>query len=168
MLALAVPLALAVLFAACGGDDDDGDDGGSDSGSSVQTGSDEKYVADMCKAFNNYAEGLTKALASFAKADSEADIEKMLKSIIDPTEDFAKAFSKMKPPADLKDWHAATAKALSAQVKSLKDAEGLDSLDALADVGDIPMGEMPPNIEERLTKIADGNKDCQAANLFGE
>ncbi|MBE7519246.1 MAG: hypothetical protein HS107_08365 [Thermoflexaceae bacterium] len=166
MLAVALPLAFTVLFAACGGDDDD--DGGSDSeGSSanIKTGSDEDYVGDMCKAFSSYAEDLTKVMLSIGGSE-EPDIDKIMKGLVEPTEDLTKALSKMKPPADLKDWHVATVSALSAQVKAMKDAKDLESLDALEAFGDIPMGDMPAGAEERLGKLAAKNKDCQKANLF--
>ncbi len=166
MLALALPMALGVLFAACGGDDDDDDDGGdSGSGSSVQTGSDEKYVADMCKAYNTYATALTKAMLSIEEKDSE-DAGALLKAFVGPMEDFAKAYAKMKPPADIKDWHVSSAKALSDQVKALKDAKDLS---AFENIGESPVGDMPAGAEERLTKLADKNKDCAAVGgLFGE
>ncbi|MCE7929476.1 MAG: hypothetical protein HUU14_05900 [Dehalococcoidia bacterium] len=167
LLALALPLALSVLLVACGGDDDD-DGGGSDSGSSanIKTGSDEDYVGDMCKAFDAYAAGLTKAMLSMGTSDSP-DIEKMMKALVEPMEDFAGALAKMKPPADMKDWHVASIKSINDAVKTLKDSKDLESLDAIEDLGNFDMAEMPAGAEERLGKLAAKNKDCQKADLFG-
>ena len=139
----------ASLFSACG-DDDDGGSG---------TGSDEDYVAAICKAGSQFAKAmddLTKELAD------EEDLEKAAEKAAEPFEDFANAFAKAKPPSDLKDWHEDTSDALKKAVAGLKDG----NFDAL---GDDLMPDPPSDeISDRLTKIADKNKDCQDADFsFG-
>ncbi len=165
-LLLPAMLAIAAAFAlvACGGGDDD-DDGG-DSGGDVQaTGSDEKYVGQICKAMKTFSVSLEKASADLSSG-SAGDVDKLLEKMAAPFEQLARDFSKANPPKDMKDWHTAATKALNDIAKALKDAKGLEALSAL---GDNPFPEPPAGVEERLSKIADSNKDCKdAAFDFGE
>ena len=141
----------ASVFAACGGDDDD--DGGSGG-----TGTDEKYVASICKAGAEFATAMEKLSKDLA---SEKDLEKAAEKAAEPFEDFAKAFAKANPPKDLKEWHDDASDALDKAVKGLKDG----NFDAL---GDELMPDPPKDISDRLTKVADKNKDCQDADFnFG-
>ncbi len=150
LAAFLVPVLMAAaLFAACGGGDGDG--GG--------TGSDEKFVADICKAGATFQEDLTKVFGELASADSE---EEAVKLIAEPFETFAKAFKAAKPPADLKDWHSEASKSLDDAVKALKAG----NTDAAIFEQDSPFPEPPASAQERLQKIADGNPDCQEAALF--
>ncbi|MBI5947668.1 MAG: hypothetical protein HY875_05995 [Chloroflexi bacterium] len=169
--ALILPAMLAVVAAfalvACGGDDDDDDTGGSggDTGGNVQTGSDEKYVGQICKAMKTFTTSLDAATKDLSSA-SNGDVDKLLEKMAAPFDQLAKDFGKANPPKDMKDWHVAATKALQDIAKSLKDAKGLDALDAL---GEDPFPEPPAGVEERLSKLADNNADCKAAQFdFGE
>ncbi len=145
-------LLAASLLGACGGDDDD------DSGSSGGTGSDEKFVADICKAGATFAkamDGLQKELAS------ETDLGKVAEKASKPFENFSKDFAKANPPKDLKAWHDDTSDALKTAAKGLKDG----NFDAL---GEDLITEPPGDAADRLAKVAEGNKDCQEADIaFG-
>ena len=156
--ALAAPLAAIVLLGACGGGDDDddaGDSGGSSS--SGATGSDEKFVADICKGFATFGVALTKATADPNKlSDPKAITELFAK----PFDQLAKDFAAAKPPRDLKDWHKDTSDSLNKAAAAIKkgDLAALESLD-----NDLP--DPPKGAEERLSKIADKNKDCKEGNF---
>jgi hypothetical protein len=147
-----VPLALgAMFFVACGGDDDDGGGGGGG------TGSDEDFVDDLCKAGANFAKDLDKIGEDL---NEETDPEKISDAISEPFEDFANAFKKLNPPRDLKDWHDDASNSLDDVVESLKGG----NLDAGA-LGEDPFPEMPKEAEERLTKLAEENEDCQDSDF---
>lgn len=147
----------ATMFAACGGDDDD--DGGSTSGA---TGSDEKFVADICKAGVTFSKDLEKVMKDAA---SLSDEKKAAQALADPFEDFANAFSKAKPPKDLSEWHKDASSKLKEAVKALKDGD----LESDIFTQDSPFPDPPKEASERLTKVAEGNKDCQEADFtFGE
>ena len=141
------------LFAACGGDDDDS--GGSTSGA---TGSDEKFVADICKAGANFSDAVTKLLSDPTKLSDE---KSAAKAMAGPMDDFANAFSKAKPPSDLKSWHSDASKALKDAAKELKDGKTDGSFFS----GESPIGDPPKEAADRMTKIADKNKDCQDASF---
>ena len=79
----------AMAFAACGGDDDDSSSGGSTS--SGGNGTDEKFVADICKAGANFSDAVQKLLSDPTKLASEGDAAKALAG---PMDDFANAFAK--------------------------------------------------------------------------
>jgi hypothetical protein len=148
----------AMAFTACGGDDDD--DGGSSS-SSGGTGSDEKFVADICKAGATFFAKLEK-LAPEIATKSEAE---QAKAAAPAMEDFANAFAKANPPKDLKEWHDETAKTMKDAVAELKAGK----TDGTFFSGDSPFSDPPEEAQARLSKIADGNKDCQDASFgFGE
>ena len=122
------------------------------------TGTDEKYVASICKAGAEFATAMEKLSKDLA---SEKDLEKAAEKAAEPFEDFAKAFAKANPPKDLKEWHDDASDALDKAVKGLKDG----NFDAL---GDELMPDPPKDISDRLTKVADKNKDCQDADFsFG-
>lgn len=148
----------AMAFAACGGDDDDSSSGGSSGG----TGSDEKFVSDICKAGANFSESITKLLSDPSKLSDESAAAK---AMAEPMSDFANAFAKAKPPKDLKEWHD------DASDKLKEAADALKKGDMNADIftQDEPFPDPPKDAADRLSKIADGNKDCQEADFsFGE
>ncbi|MCC7364500.1 MAG: hypothetical protein IT303_09005 [Dehalococcoidia bacterium] len=150
---LLMPALAASVFVACGGDDDGGSGGG--------TGSDEEYVADICKGMNDFMEDFG---AAFEDLDLESTNEDdMIDAFVKPFESLANAFEDAKPPSDLKDWHSDAVDALNDMVKAMKDGDaGALENDAL---GDIP--DMPEDVAERLGKIAEDNEDCQASEELG-
>ena len=148
--------ATAVLVAAaCGGGDDDG--GG---GSSRGTGSDERYVSDVCKAGKQFQESFFAALASVG---SSQDPNKVAEALAKPLEDFAKSFDRANPPSDLKDWHEQTAKQLNDAVKQFKESDNIDDLESAFDEDLI--SSPPAGASERLQAIAESNSDCQEAGF---
>lgn len=150
LMAGVVPAILgASLFASCGGDDDSSGGGGGG------TGSDEAFVADICKAGAKFSKAMESLQKDLAK---ETDVDKLAEKASKPFQTFADEFSKAKPPSDLKEWHESTSTSLKAAAKGLKDGD-FDALD-----GDI-MTSPPGDAADRLAKVADGNKDCQEADL---
>lgn len=160
----------ALLLAACGGGGDDdtssssgtstgGSGGGGDSSVKVNnsTGSDEKFVADVCKAYKTFADDLSKAQANAANVKNEADAAKLFS---DPLEKLVAAFAKASPPKDLKEWHAAAAKQMSDTVASLKKGGDLSAFGDVAALADPPQDAI-----DRLTKIADKNQDCKDSSF---
>jgi len=139
----------ALLLGACGG----GGSGGTGSGS------DEKFVADICKAGAQFQDDLTKLFANLANIQSE---EEAAKKIAEPFETFAKSFKAAKPPADLKQWHSDSSKSLDEAVAALKKG----NTNAAIFQQDSPFPEPPKGAEERLSKIAANNTDCQKSGLF--
>jgi len=147
---LAPALVVALAFGACGGDD-----GGSGGG----TGTDESYVAAVCKAGAKFQDDFLKAFGEMANANSEADAAKALSK---PFKEFAASFKKANPPADLKSWHAEASKQLENAAAALEKG----NVDALS--GDSPFPEPPQGASERLNAIASKNADCQKAGLFDQ
>lgn len=144
----------ASLFGACGGDDDDSGDSGNNGGSSG-SGSDEDFVSAICKAGVKFS----KAMDSLEKdLKNETDFSKIAEKASEPFEDFANDFAKAKPPSDLKDWHKTTSDGLKAAAKGLKDGD----FEALSDSLDL---KPPADAAERISKAAEGNKDCEEAEL---
>jgi len=146
-----LPVALgAVLLAGCGG----GGDGGSGGG----TGSDEKFVSDICKAGLNFSKSLEDIFKDpAALADEKKAIEKLSGSF----EDFANDFAKAKPPADLKAWHSDASKQLKEGVKQIKEGD----LEGGIFAGDSPFPEPPGDAGDRLSKLAETNDDCIEADF---
>ena len=155
-LMAALALTASLGLAACGGGDDD-DDGGSGGGSGG-TGSDEKYVSDLCKATLDFSKAIEKVSSDPSKLSSAGDISKAFSG---PFEDYAKAISKANPPKDLKEYHNQVVKTLNDASKAMKGGGGLEGLAALGN--DFP--EPPQATQDRLQKIADKNKDCKDADL---
>jgi len=151
---LLAPAMLAMVFAACGGGDDD--DGGGGGG----TGSDEAFVASICKSFNTFSTDLDKVMKD---ASSLTDEKAAAKKFAEPFDKLATNFANAKPPKDLKDWHSDASKVLKDAAKAMKDGD----LAALENLDDLP--DPPSGASDRLEKIAKDNKDCQAADFaFGE
>jgi len=146
-----LPVALgAVVLAGCGGDDDGGG-----------SGSDEDYVGAICKAGLTFSKDLEKA---FSDTSLLSDEDKAMDKLADIFEEFADDFAKAKPPSDLKEWHEDAVKELKAGVKSLKEGDMESGIFA----GDSPFPEPPEDVAERLSKVAEGNKDCEEADFsFG-
>lgn len=145
----------ATLFAACGGDDDDDDTGGSTSGA---TGSDEKFVADICKAGSKFSKDLDAATKDIATL---TDPKKVAEKLSGPFDDFANSFSKAKPPKDLVDWH----KDASSKLKDAASALKKGDLESDIFTQDSPFPDPPKDAADRLSKIADKDKDCADANF---
>lgn len=141
----------ALVLGACGGGSNGGGGGG--------TGSDEKFVADICKAGAQFQDDLTKLFANLANVQSE---EEAVKKLAEPFESFSKSFTAAKPPSDLKQWHSEASKSLDEAVAAMKKG----NTNAAIFQQDSPFPEPPKGAEERLSKIAAGNADCQKADLF--
>jgi hypothetical protein len=157
-------LAAMVFAAACGDDDDDSTSSGSNSNasSSGATGSDEKFVADICKAGKKFSDDL----AGLGNGTAQTDPSKILSQLSGPFQDLANAFRDAKPPSDLKQWHEDASDKLDELAKGIKDGKDLDALDSL---GEEPFPEPPAGAADRLQKVAEKNQDCKDADFsFGD
>ena len=141
---LLAPAMLAMVFAACGGGDDD--DGGGGGG----TGSDEAFVASICKSFNTFSTDLDKVMKD---ASSLTDEKAAAKKFAEPFDKLATNFANAKPPKDLKDWHSDASKVLKDAAKAMKDGD----LAALENLDDLP--DTPSGASDRLEKIDKDTKD---------
>ena len=145
-----------MALAACGGDDSTSGGPGSGPGgsSNIATGSDENYVADLCKATKKFTDDLAAATKDPSKLQGGEDIGKLFG---EPFEAFAKSVSRAKPPSDLKDYHSQIVKTLNdaaAKIKTSKD------LSVLSTLGDSTIPDPPQAAKDRLQKVAEKNKDC--------
>ncbi|HJP41592.1 MAG TPA: hypothetical protein QGF35_07790 [Dehalococcoidia bacterium] len=148
MMALSIPVTLVLIFAACGGDDDDGANG--------RGGSDESYVSAVCGAAVHF-------LATFDDIDN-ADPDELLELLIESTEHYLETLEGINPPSDIEDFHGEVVKAFEDLLKAFE--EGDDSV--LLSEGD-PFPEPPAEVAARLNALAEQNEDCIEADLsFGE
>lgn len=192
-----LPALLSFAFIACGDDDDDGgaitrDNGSSstdnnsgsgntDTGSSNNdddkdkddgksdpirpsgnTGSDEAYVSAICKGFSDYFDDLSSMLSGIDFTDPNYE-EKLNEKMTDPMRAVAKVFANANPPKDLEDWHKQVVAAFNQTVQALEKGD----YDALEDES-LEFPDMPADVEARLEKVAENNKDCQALSDEGE
>ena len=158
LLAGIVPslLGLALMFAACGGDDD-GSSGGSGGSTSAGAGSDEKYVAAVCKAFKNFGDATQKAVKNAGNIKNEDDI---VKALTGPIDDLVGAMSKASPPKDAKAAHDETVKVFKAALADLKKNGAKSTA-----FTDIETPKMEQAVSDRLDKVAAKNKDCKDADI---
>lgn len=138
-----------VVFAACGGDD-------SSSGSSG-TGSDEQYVASVCKAMAKFSDSLTAATKDPSKLSNPDDAVKVFQG---PFDQLIKDMKAAKPPKDVKEWHD---KAVAIFQKATDDLKKNKDLSAITDAETPP--SPPKAVQDRLQKIADKNPDCKKADF---
>lgn len=150
-------LAAGLLFAAaCGGDDSSG---GNPAGAG--SGSDEAYVAAICKAQARFFESFDKAMSDPSKLNDPKEAAKLF---IGPFEQLEKDVKAARPPKDVKEYHDQMVKAISGASTQLKDSKDITTLDLESDIKDPPQ-----EITDRLQKIAEKNEDCQKADFsFGE
>ena len=146
-----LPLVLVVAFAlvACGDDD-------AASGASGGTGTDEQYVATICKASLKLTDAIAKASSDPSKVKNADDAVKLLS---DPFQQYLKDLKGANPPKDVKDYHDQTVKALSDSLDKLKKDKNPSALSS----GDQP--QPSPAIKDRLSKVADKNEDCKKAGF---
>lgn len=129
---------LGSAFAACGGD----------SG----TGTDARYVADICTAQATFRAGLD-ALDP-TKLTTAAD---QAKALVAPVTLYLKDVKASQPPKDAKPYHDKIVQFLSDGLEKLKQGDA----SALGNEPD----PAPQDIRDRFQKIADGNEDCKKTNF---
>jgi hypothetical protein len=154
-LALIIPVALLLLFAACGDDS-----GGSTSGG---TGSDETYVAQVCAASLKFSKALDAAMAKLSPSDLAGDA--LTKALTGPLDDYVKDLAKATPPKDVKPYHDEIVKTFKNAIDQIKKDPA--SAETAFDTSNLP--EPPQAVKDRLDKLAKANKDCIASDFtFGE
>ena len=156
LLALFAVILLAAPLSACGGDDD--------SGSNSSPGSDEQYVKTICKAASQFGKDIDKKMSGPTPDNFEDIFSLLFKAIVEPLQDFAKAFKKAQPPADLVDWHRTASKQLDDAAKAAKAGNFDDP--ALEGLSNSPIPSLPAGAEERLRKVAENTPECKDANVF--
>jgi len=175
-----LPAILAMLLVACGGDSDnksdDSNNGGpaasdskdngkkSDGGdikASGDTGSDEKYVAAVCKSGRKFLDDLTASMSKIDYSKIDANDPDSMAKLMEPFtgtfRQFAKDLADAKPPKDLKDWHGDLVDNLNQMVKAMEKGDQ----DALDTIG-VDFPDMPEDVSNRLSKVAEKNDDCKA------
>jgi ABC-type glycerol-3-phosphate transport system substrate-binding protein len=154
-LLLAPALGAALILSAACGDDNDVPGGG---GSNNPTGSDEKYVTQLCTGFGDFQDSFFKVLTSLTATSSEKDVQKALEK---PIDDLVKAMERANPPKDVKQYHDDAVKQLQAMQKQIKSG----NLDALGDdEGVFP--DPPQDVQDRLAAAAANVKECDGLDLF--
>lgn len=149
----------AALFAACGDDDDKGSVGSAIKESSG-SGTDESYVASVCKSMNAFSVSLEKAIKDNPNVTDPAKVVDILSKPIDT---LTKDLKAAKPPADVKDYHNKVVSTFEQAAKALKDKKDPNVF------GDFDPPKPPDAVAARLKKAAESNKDCQAADFnFGQ
>lgn len=140
-------------------DSDDDKDSGS-SGGSLPSGKDERYVTDVCNAFNTYLTNLSNV---FLELDPEKiaedpekfeDPEALFKPFIEGLEKARDELKQADPPDDIREWHEAMVQAFDQMIEGMRG-----NSDYLPDDFDVP--EMPAKAQERLGRIAEKNEACQ-------
>lgn len=150
--AAAAMAALALVFAACGGDDD-----GGSSGNGSGSGTDQAYVAAICKAQLGFFQDLDKAINESTGDETEAQVVEILTPALDR---WVAGIRNARPPADIRDYHNEVVRVASDAVNRIKETKSVDALDTL---DSIP--EAPAAVRDRLNAIARDNKDCQEVDF---
>jgi hypothetical protein len=156
-----VPVAVVsiALFAACGGGDDDSPAGGPGGGDAKVSGSDEQYVATLCKASLNFSksfEDIFKDPKNAAKNEEDA-----MKLFVEPYEKLVKDMEKANPPKDLKSYHNDMVDSLKKALDGMKKGD----IEAIMAVGDTGVPEPPQDVADRLQRAAADNEDCKEADF---
>ncbi|PFG73220.1 hypothetical protein A9A59_0415 [Tepidiforma thermophila] len=126
------------------------DDGG--------TGSDEAYVRAVCVATKTFGEETERY---FSDPELVQDSEKLSKAIAGPLRTYVNRMAAAKPPPDARDYHEAAVRQLRTLLAA---AERGEILQALRDFGDTP--EPPPEVEARLSAVAESIEECEDINPF--
>ena len=155
----AIAIIALMAVAACGGNDSTSSAPGGGGG----TGSDENYVADLCKATKKFTDDLASVTKDPSKLKDPNDIGKLF---AEPFDTFANSVAKAKPPSDLKDYHSQVVKTLKDAAQKIKTS---NDLSALSSLGDSSIPEPPQAAKDRLQKAAEKNKDCSETGFnFGK
>ena len=135
---------------ACGGDSE---------------GSDEDWVAAVCKGFENFAANIEDAQEEAANLDPGGDVEEeAAKLLADPIAQLAKDIDKANPPADLKQSHDQLVSALETAAAALKDG----NFGILDEIGDTLGNFEPPQaIRDRISAVAENTASCSDIGIFG-
>ena len=138
-------LVLAFALVACGGND-----------AGTGAGSDEQYVATICKASLKLTDAIAKASSDPSKVKNADDAVKLLS---EPFQQYLNDLKGANPPKDVKDYHDQTVKAVSDSLEKLKKDKNPSALSS----GDQPQPSQ--TIKDRLSRVADSNEDCKKAGF---
>jgi hypothetical protein len=139
-------ISFVFVFAACGG-------GGGSSG----TGSDEQYVASLCKSMLKFQDSLTAVTKDPSKLSNPSD---MSKAFAGPMDQLVKDLKAANPPKDVKSYHDELVAQFSKATDSLKNGGDLSSLSNMANLPNPPQA-----VQDRLQKVADNNADCKKGSF---
>lgn len=140
---IAPVIAGAALFGGCGGDDDGGG------------GSEEDFVADLCGLLKDFTTDLDNLDPNdLANEDDAFD------ALAEPFETLAADFEDLNPPSELEDWHEQGAETLNEIAQKLRDGDF-----EFGDLEDDPLPDLPDDVQERYTSLAEGNEDCEEAGV---
>lgn len=158
LLVPAALLALVTVAAACGGDDDGGG-----------AGTDESYVKGVCQAFEKFNDDMDEAFTDleekFAEIEDDDDFEKVMedafKALAGPLKDFANDLGKVKPPADVKEYHDELVVAAKAAAEAYEKGDVELEEDPFEDIP-----EPPQDVQDRLQAVAENEPACQGLDVF--
>lgn len=143
-------LAFAMMLAACGGDDD---------GASGSSGTDEQYVATVCKAELKLKSAVAEVSKDPSKLKNSSDA---FDALVAPYEQFVNDLKTVKGPSDVLEYHSSLVKLLTDNLATAKKTKDVKALSA----GTSPKASQA--IQDRLNKAAASNADCKAAGTgFG-
>ncbi len=157
---LLAPIAMFVLLiaAACGDDDSTSSNGGGSTSAGGGTGTDEKFVGDICKAAKTFSADLEKVTKD---PNVLKDPKKAVDAVAGPFTTFSDAFTKANPPKDLKSWHDDASKKFKDYIDTLKKSNDIST----AFSGGNPIPPPPKDAADRLQKVAASNQDCKDSNF---
>lgn len=148
-LLITASVAFAMMLAACGDDDDDG----------AGAGTDEQYVAAVCKAELKLKNAVAEVTKDPSKLKNSTDA---FNALIAPYEQFINDLKAVKGPSDVLDYHSGVVELLSDNLATAKKSKDVKALSA----GTSPKASQA--IQDRLNKAAASNADCKAAGTgFG-
>jgi hypothetical protein len=148
-LALIACAGIVTCLAACSGDSTAAEEG---------PGTDEEYVADLCKASSRFA---TNFLMAAWDPDNQASAEAQIDATVAVLEKFSGDLARARPPADLVAFHAEMVSRTRVMIDEIERRDTLKPMDG-------PGPIWPPGALERLEPIADEHGACKISALpFG-
>jgi hypothetical protein len=146
------------LMIACGGDDNG--DGGGGGG----TATDEEYMAAMCDSFNTFTEdllGQVFAAAATAGANEAAQEEAVTEAAQDVFGALLDDLRDMGVPSDVREYHDQMTDQMAQALDAIEEG-GLEALDEELN----EEIEMPQDIQDRLTGVAEDLPECEGVDVF--
>jgi hypothetical protein len=153
----ALLVAGSVAFVACGGDDDD--DGGGGGGGN---GSDEEYVRDLCNALGSFSDEFGELSGNLDPSNVE-ELEDLMDDAAEVIGNVVEDLEDANPPADAAEFNESFVTTFSEFRDALEDGD-FESILTFSP----PEYELPQDVEDRLSAVAEETDECQELGVFGE